>query len=290
MGADLLKNTSFSTYHAGIVEVRRRFSRGLYFQGNYTFSKVMTDFGGTQTQFQPFMDNARPYLEKARAPFDITHAFKGNFTYELPIGKGHSVLSSGNKALGLLVDGWKTGSIFTWQSGVPFGIMSQWATFNRAGYRSNNNTAFATLSHSQISNDLGTFVQPNGTVYLINPKLISSDGTGAPASPQLSCTPAVSGGFCNPQPGQVGNLQLNAFSGPRYFNWDLSASKDFNLTEGIRLTFQTFAFNVLNHPTFAVPIDGFSNYNMLINSTTFGQSTALASQPRRLQFGLTLKF
>src|SRR4029077_10310785 len=96
LGADLLKNTSFSNYNAGIVEVRRRFSRGLYFQANYTFSKTMTDFGGSQSQFQPFQDNARPQLEKQRAPFDLTHAFKANFTYELPIGKGHRLLSSEN--------------------------------------------------------------------------------------------------------------------------------------------------------------------------------------------------
>jgi hypothetical protein len=291
MGADLLKNTSFSSYNAGIVEVRRRFSRGLYFQANYTYSKVMTDFGGSQTNFQPFQDNARPYLERARAPFDLTHAFKGNFTYELPIGKGHRLLSSNNKLLGLLVDGWKTGSIFTWQSGIPFSIVSQYATFNRTGYRSNNNTAVATLTHDQISNDLGTFVQPNGVVYLINPKLISPNGTGAPESPELSCVPAVTGGFCNPQPGEVGNLQLNAFDGPSYFDWDVSAGKDFNLTEKLKLTFRTEAFNVLNHPTFAVPTDpSFGNYDMNINSTTFGQSLNTASTPRRLQFSLLLKF
>src|SRR6202022_4219299 len=36
LGADLLKNSSFSTYHAGYVEARRRLSNGLYFQANYT--------------------------------------------------------------------------------------------------------------------------------------------------------------------------------------------------------------------------------------------------------------
>lgn len=291
MGGDLLKNTSFSSYNAGIVEVRRRFSRGLYFQGNYTYSKVMTDFGGSQTQFQPFQDNARPQLEKARAAFDLTHAFKGNFTYELPIGKGHTMLNSGNKLLGLLVDGWKTGSIFTWQSGEPFSIVSQYATFNRGGYRSSNNTAVATLTHQQISADMGVFVQPGGVVYLINPKLVSSNGTGAPLTPGLTCTPAVTGGFCNPQPGEVGNLQLNAFNGPPYFDWDVSAGKDFNLTEKVKLTFRTEAFNVLNHPVFAVPLDpNFGNYDMNINYTTFGQSTSTASAPRRLQFSLLLKF
>ena len=284
MGGDLLKNTSFSTYNAGVVEVRRRFSRGLYFQANYTYSKTMTDFGGSQSQFQPFQDNARPQLEKQRAPFDLTHAFKGNFTYELPIGKGHKLLASDNKVLGLLTDGWQTSSIFTWQSGAPFSILSGLATFNRTGgNRSGNNTAVATETHQQISSQLGVFKEPDGVVYGINPDLISPNGTGAPANPQLSCVPAVTGGFCNPQPGEVGNLQLDAFNGPAYFDWDLSAGKDFHLTERLKLTFRAEAFNVLNHPVFLV---GDQN----INSTTFGQSTSTVSQARILQLSLRIKF
>jgi hypothetical protein len=287
MGGDLLKNSSFASYHAGIVEFRRRLDRGLYFQANYVFSKVMTDYStGTnndQTRFQPYLDNARPFLEKGRAAFDITHAFKANFTYELPIGKGHRLFSTDKKLLGLFTNGWQTGSIFTWQSGNPYSILSQWASFNRGGSRSARDTAIATLSHGQISNDLGVFVQTNGIVYGINPKLISPDGTGVPAQPQESCAPAVSGGFCDPQPGQVGNLQLNAFTGPAYFDWDLSAGKDFAVTERFKLTFRTEAFNVLNHPVFFM---GDQN----INSTQFGQSTSTVSQARILQMSLRLKF
>jgi len=284
MGADLLKNTSFSSWNAGIIEVRRRFSKGLYFQANYTFSKTMTDFGGSQSQFQPYQDNARSGLEKARAQFDLTHAFKANFTYELPIGRGHKLFGSPSRALGLLVNGWQTSSIFTWQSGPPFSILSEYATFNRGGSRSVNDTAVSTLTHQQISGDLGLYKTTGGVVYVVNPKLISADGTGAPSSPQLGgCTPAVPGGFCNPQPGEIGNLQLEAFSGPAYFNWDFSAAKDFGLTERFKLTFRTEAFNILNHPTFFI---GDQN----INSTTFGQSTTMLSTPRILQMSLRLKF
>ncbi|HKE07083.1 MAG TPA: TonB-dependent receptor [Candidatus Acidoferrum sp.] len=295
-GGDLLKNTSFSNYNAGIVEVRRRFSRGLYFQANYTFSKVMTNYGPSnnndQSRFNPVQDNARPFLERQRAPFDLTHAFKANFTYELPIGKGHRLLGSPGRALGLLVNGWQTGSIFTWQSGAPFSIVSQYATFNRGGSRSVNNTAIATLTHSQISGDIGVFERPGGVVYIINPKLISPDGTGAPSSPQLGgCTPAVAGGFCNPQPGEVGNLQLYAFDAPSYFAWNITASKNFDITEKVKLNFRTDAFNLTNHPVFAVPLDSFSqNANFNINDPTFGQSTRTISAPRVLQMQLQLTF
>jgi hypothetical protein len=134
------------------------------------------------------------------------------------------------------------------------------------------------------------FKQADGTVYLINPSLVSPNGTGAPASNGLTCVPAVSGGFCNPQPGQVGNLQLYAFSGPAYFNWDVEAEKRFDLTEKFRLYFRTEAFNILNHPTFAPPFDSNGNYLMNINDRNFGQSTALISSPRRLQMSLRLKF
>jgi hypothetical protein len=293
LGADLLKNGSFSSYNAAVIEVRRRFSKGLYFQANYAYSKVMTDYGGSQSQFQPYQDNARPGLEKQRAPFDLTHAFKANFTYELPIGKGHKLFASNSRLVGLLVDGWQTGSIFTWQSGAPFSILSEWGSFNR-GLRTTNNTAVATLTHQQISADLGVFKQPDGSVFIIDPKLVSPDGTGIPANPQLTCMPAVTGGFCNPQPGDVGNLQLNAFNGPVYFDWDASAGKDFNLTERLKLTFRAEAFNVLNHPVFGTlqtdPISLVSVNEQLINSNSFGQATNTVSTPRILQLSLRLKF
>ena len=89
----------------------------------------------------------------------------------------------------------------------------------------------------------------------------------------------------------MGNLQLDAFNGPAYFDWDTSAAKDFNLTERLKLTFRAEAFNVLNHPVFGVGSNGgASPGNELINSTTFGQSTYTISSPRILQLSLRLKF
>jgi len=296
--ADLLGNYSSSSYNAGSVEIRRRFRTGLNFQGSYTFSKVFTDYSadtnvGVQ-RFFPYLDNAQPGLERARANFDLSHAFKANFLYELPIGKGRSWAPS-NAVLDKVVSGWVMSSIFTWQSGAPFSILSGEGTLNRAARSLPSNTAFTTSTPQQIAGQLGTY-QTNGDVMLINPKFIGPDGRAVP-NDALTCVPLVSGGFCNPQPGTVGNLPRNAFNGPAFFNWDLGIMKNIPITESKNLEFRVEMFNAPNHPTFAVgdptylvANPGASSSDMYINDPNFGVATGTASTPRVIQMGLRFIF
>jgi len=296
--ADLLGNYSSSSYNAGSVEIRRRFRQGLNFQGSYTFSKVFTDYSadtlvGVQ-RFFPYLDNAQPGLERARANFDLTHAFKANFLYELPVGKGR-LWAPSNRFLSQLLSGWTAASIFTWQSGAPFSILSGKGTLNRLSRSLLTNTVYTTSTPQQIAGQLGTY-QSNGDVLLINPKFIGLDGSGAP-NDGLTCTPLVSGGFCNPQPGMVGNLPRNAFNGPAFFNWDLGIMKVSAITESKKLEFRVEMFNVPNHPTFAVGDSAFlvanpgaSPSDMYINDPNFGVATSTTSTPRVIQMGLRFLF
>ena len=298
LAADLLGNYSDSDYHAGTVEFRRRFRQGLNLQANYTFSKVFTDYSadtpsGVQ-RFFPYLDNANPRLEKERANFDVTHAFKANFLYQLPLGKGH-VWSPSNAVLGELVSGWTVSSIFTWQSGAPFSIFSGEGTLNRTFRSLLTNTAFTDSSPQQIAGQLGVY-QSHGEILLINPKYIGPDGRGAP-NDALTCTPVLIGGFCNPQPGTVGNLPRNAFNGPVFFNWDFSLLKSVALTESKQLKLRLDMFNAPNHPVFAVgdpnhsvANPGVSPSDMYINDPKFGVATSTASTPRVLQVGLVFAF
>jgi Carboxypeptidase regulatory-like domain len=296
--ADLLGNYSSSTYNAGIVEIRRRFRQGLNFQASYAFSKVFTDYSadtasGVQ-RFFPYLDNANPGLEKERANFDLTHAFKANFLYELPFGKGRA-WSPSNRIVSQLVSGWTTSSIFTWQSGAPFSILSGEGTLNRSARSVLTNTADTTSAPQQLAGQLGVY-QSSGEVLLINPKYIGSDGRGAP-NDALTCAPLVVGGFCNPQPGTVGNLPRNAFNGPAFFDWDLSLMKSVPITESRNLKLRLDVFNVPNHPVFAVgdpnyavANSGASPSDMYINDPKFGVATSTASSPRVVQVGLVFAF
>jgi hypothetical protein len=234
------------------------------------------------------LDNANPGLERARATFDLTHAFKGNFMYELPFGRGQAWAPS-NAFLSQLVSGWNVSSIIIWQSGAPFSILSGRGTLNRAGRSAGTNTAFTTSSPQQIAGQLGVYRQPNGQVLLINPMYIGVDGRGAPDD-ALTCTPIVSGGFCNPAPGTVGNLPRDAFNGPPFFDWDLSILKSFPITESKRFEYRLDLFNAFNHPTFAVGNPGAGLTDMNINDPNFGAATSTVSCSRRIQMGLRFVF
>lgn len=79
-----------------------------------------------------------------------------------------------------------------------------------------------------------------------------------------------------------GNLGRNAFRAPGLEQWDLGISKNFRITEGIRLQFRGEFFNVLNHTNFGLP-------NQTSTSSAFGTITS-TYPARQIQFGLKLLF
>lgn len=278
-GGDLLENFSSSSYNAGVVEVEHRLNSGLVFQGSYTYSKVLDDADGSQSNFSPLLDNAQPRAERGRADFDVTHAFKANFIYHLPFGAGR--FSSGNGILNRVIGGWAVSSVLTLQSGSPFSIFSRRGTLNRNG-RSTNETAFTNLTRSQLRDALKLSFPSTGSPLLIDANFIGSNGRGA-GPDGLTCSPLVGGGLCNPAPGQLGNLSRNEFNGPMFFDEDISIIKGIQIRESMKLELRGDAFNVWNHPTFV-----FGNQN--INSTTFGQVTSTSTSARSLQIGARLVF
>jgi hypothetical protein len=59
----------------------------MQFQANYTFSKALSDAEATRG-LEAQLDNENRAIEKARSPFDLTHAFKLNHYVPLPFGPG----------------------------------------------------------------------------------------------------------------------------------------------------------------------------------------------------------
>ena len=276
--ADLVSNGSYSTYHALQAEVRRRYSAGLDFQANYTWSKNLTDYEGGQANFEAYQDLTQgAILEKRRGANDLTHVFKANAGYELPFGPGKRWLSNGAAARAL--GGFKLTGIAVVQTGRPISITSQLQTLNR-GSRANRNTVNSTLSNSELQARTGLFRDPvTGRPVLFDPALIAA----------VRANPYNNAFLTNPQPGRAGSLGLTPVSGPGYWNVDLGVIKRTPVTENVNIEFRAEAFNVFNHTNFFIPVDATGIVRQNINSATFGQITE-TFDPRILQFAIKLNF
>ncbi|HSR51776.1 MAG TPA: carboxypeptidase regulatory-like domain-containing protein [Acidobacteriota bacterium] len=277
--SDVAVNQASSIYHGLQVEMRRRFSEGLQFNANYTWSKVLTDAAGVgQTNFEPFTDINNPGYDRGRADFDTTHVFNANFIYEMPFGRGRR-FDIENSVLNAVAGGWKITSIFNWQSGSPWTITSGRGTLNRAGRSGNNRASVNGLNNSDIRDLFGIFEQ-DGNIYYVNPSVTGSDGRAV--APDGSA-PFAGQIFFNPEPGTLGSLAKNVWTGPSFFNWDFGVLKRFNVLEGHSIEFRAEFFNTTNTNTF---FQGNEN----INSSNFGRITGSLSNARVTQFALSWIF
>lgn len=274
-----LDNYSNSTYNSLQVEVRRRLTKGLQYQVNYSYSRWLSDVGGLdQLRFEPFLDINNGAIERARPPSDLTHQFKANYAYDLPMGAGHFIhLPKWNK----LIQGWTTSGVLYWVSGNPYSVSSTLGTWLREDF-SGENMANTSLNRPDLNGMLQLRITGNGP-YLVPASAISSDGRGvAPSTATLEFQGQL---FTNPGAGTIGALQRRQFTGPSVFNMDAALYKDTKVTERLLVQLRMEALNVFNTSTFAV----FSN-NLVINSQQFGQVTNTATSPRRLQLGLRVQF
>lgn len=280
-------NGGFSDYNALQLELRRQFRNGFFAQVNYTFADTKSDSDGTgQNRFEALLDNNRPGLTVGRSNFHITHVMNANAIYELPFGNGQRWLN-GSRFADILAGGWQLSTIVSLQSGEPFSIFSGRGTFNRVGRSdcatiSRCNTAVTSLSVSEIQNLIGVYKQPDGRIFWIDPKVVDPATGRAVGADNLANSAGFPGQiFFNPGAGEVGNLPVMAFDGPKTFRMDLALTKRTRIIDRYSLELRAEAINLTNSVSF-------NQSDRNINSTTFGQLTGVAIGARVVQ--LTARF
>src|SRR6185295_2333115 len=105
------------------IEVRRRMSKGLLMQSSYTFSKSLSNMYASSgvVFFQP-ATLRRQGLDKNISPWDLTHAFKSSWIWELPVGRGQWLAGGANGVVDRLVGGWAVHGQARIQSGSTFNL------------------------------------------------------------------------------------------------------------------------------------------------------------------------
>ena len=100
-----------SAFHAFEARLEKRFSKGFLGLLNFQKSKLL--------ERRSRLNDLDPTIEKRIAAEDRPYRVVGSVTYDLPFGKGKSMLGSVNRATDFIVGGWNVNLIYTLQPGTP---------------------------------------------------------------------------------------------------------------------------------------------------------------------------
>jgi hypothetical protein len=263
-----ISNHGSSTYDGMLVSLRKRFSQGLQFDLNYTWSHsidngssvVNTVTGGLVCDLRDLR------VCRGNSDFDIRHLVNANFIYELPFGRGQRFGSGASGWVNQIIGGWEVSGIFTARSGLPFGTTT---TAFPVGFNFNSPAAFNNANATALE---GRIHDLNGAVQFFDDPTVVFD----PTNP-------TSGALRFPRHGEIGNR--NTFRGPGFWNLDTAVMKNFKMpwSESQSLQIRWEMFNAFNHNSFGLPA-------VSIVGSTFGQITTSASTPREMQFAIRYSF
>ena len=260
-------------YHGLTLNVMRRLTSGLQFQGAYTFSKNI-DQGASGTNASDAFPQASGmsyywdmHHRKGRSTLDIRNNFVSNISYEFP----RTALTG---FAGAVANGWQVNGIVSLSDGHAFDIRETNTAQNRAVRR-------------------GTGLRPNLIPGGNNDPVLGGPDRYYDVNqfvPSVCFGSTVCrAGDPDYQVGYFGNLGYNTATGPGLATFDFSVLKDLRLTEGNRLQFRAEFFNLFNRVNFYLPDDT----PFLSNGTrdpAAGTIRRTRTSARQIQFGLKFLF
>ena len=209
-----------SFYNSLQLSLSKQYAHNLSWQAFYTFSHSIDD---ASTNFSIEAINEPPMSQdpfdrkgsRGRSGFDIRHNFVANVIYQVPVTRGR------------ILGGWQLSAVASIHSNLPFTPV---LSFDNAQMQS-----LLISERPDITGNPYTGVCPNGARV---------------GTPSCWFNPSA---FAVPPPGRFGNAGRNILRGPAFAQFDLALQKGFQLTEGTKVTLGAEAYNLFNHPNFAVP-------------------------------------
>jgi len=261
----------FSTYHALQIQWNKRYSHGLSWLANYTFSKSISNLSSnfsTWTNYGRPLDYYNLRLEKAVSDYDITHTVKIGLSYELPFGKGRKFGSNWHPIIDALLGGWEFQYLGNYRSGMPLGFPGTGIpNFNEATNRAvfENPRGEPLMVHFDESKfDLSNVSTPGFAAHkIINTKIVRDTRRY-----------------------ELGNaaFRVSQARGFPYYTEDMGLHKNFTVAEKYRFQIRWEMLNALNRHRF-------STIETHPASPLFGQVTGVdGGFYRTMQLGARLDF
>ncbi len=260
---------SDSHYNALQATLAHRFSKGLYFQSAYTWSKSIDDVSTASVAFVTRVNNQTDAAaSRGLSDFDRRQRFVTSGVYQLPF------FANANGFTKAALGGWEASGVIILQSGAPFSI------FDPAGgsaYALASPSATATFSpgfgcgnapsSGSVTSRLANWVNP--AAYTSDPLATLSNGLPSDAT-------------------LYGNTPRNCIIGPPQKNVDFTLDKSFKLGERQSVRFRADFFNLFNHPSFANP-ETFNGDGGVVGNGGAPITTTIGT-PRLIQFSLKYGF
>jgi hypothetical protein len=276
-----------SNYHALAASYKIR-TKTLTADFNYTWSHSLDDSSGLQTgggyNGESFILNPfRQHDMYSNSDFDSRHQINANTVWQLPFGRGKSLLGNVGKVANGVIGGWQLTSIARFNTGMPVGFYNgTTGVFDDARWATNwevqsNAVRTANFNACPTRDPLGT------------PKLFGCNTTFAFQH------------FRNAYPGETG--ERNVFRVPGYVVVDMGLGKTFHpsglwarIPETHELQFRWEVFNVTNtqkmgafdgsRSGFGIPLDP----NLNEPASNFSNFTAIQGAPRVMQIYVRYAF
>jgi len=283
-------------YHAVSADFMHRFTRGLYFRANYTYSKNIDN--ATNELFSSFVNPRRSQDgynfpgERGLSALNIPQKFAMTWVYDLPN------VRTDNRFLRGAAHGWELSGTYLAESGQPVTPLSGVdSNFNgdTAGDRTVFNPAGVGLT--------GTTVNPVCNDGAGGGTRIITASSAACASANVVGYVAVnsSARFVQAGVGALANAGRNTVNSPGINTWNMSVLKTNKLTERASLQFRFETYDTFNHRSFSVglpsnngALDQNTNTNPLnagyifVTSPTFLNKFSFDGGSRTLELGLRL--
>jgi len=267
-GAFLMTQGTETNFDALQIELRRRLSAGLLVQGSYQFAKALSNaFVSSSSVFSQPRTLRNSALDRDYSPWDIRHAFKLDYIYELPFGHGKHWLNNSGGLVDRVIGNWQIGGVTRIQSGP--------ATLITSGGRAtvNQNDAGVVL-HNITRQQLQASVQirktPSGVVYWLPQSLI--DNTVSAFNSAIGVPTDPTAPYIGPPttPGVLGD-RLVLF-GPATARFDFNIVKRIPITERVNIEGRVSFLNAFNRANFYIGDADSTIRSASAASQSFGQT------------------
>jgi hypothetical protein len=261
-----------STYHAGSVDLNRRFARGLMLRTNYTWAHNIDD--ATNELFSSVVNPRRPFdwanlrLDRGRSTLDIRHKFALSWIYELPN------VSTDSGLLKTLAHGWQWNGTYLAQTGQPISVLAN------ADANANADTAGdrAILNSAAIAR-LGTSVNYVcvGTAGVTNITPIATGCAGGSGGVAGYIAQNPNARYVQAEVGAFPTVGRNTFESPGVNVWNLGLFKNTKLSERATLQFRVNTFDTFNHRNYSLAQPTVFQTGVLIGTVNNALSTTYAN-------------